>query len=162
MNIIDYPLSKGALAQSPNRVIVHAMAEYLFHEGKWRHATEFLEMIGLSAHILISPNGDIYKCRDNTQGAYHAKGHNEDTLGVEWLVEGEHSYESFLAAIQKPYLTDIQFNNGCEYIRKEWVKGLALLHHLKHSRVDPKRKFDPGDGFPWIEYLTEIGLIYRT
>jgi len=159
--IIDYPLSKGALLQDPNQVINHAMAEYLFYEGKWRHATEFLDMIGLSAHILIAPSGNIYKCRGNTQGAYHAKGHNVDTLGVEWLVEGEHDYESFVTAIQEPYLTDIQLNNGCDYIRKEWVEGLGILNHTMHSRVDPKRKVDPGFGFPWFSYFSTVGLIYR-
>ena len=161
MAIIEYPLSKGAFSQNPNKVIVHAMAEYLFHEGKWRHATEFLEMIGLSVHVLIAPNGDIYKCRDSMQGAYHAKGHNRNTLGVEWLVEGEHDYESFVMAIQAPYLTDKQFKGGCEYIRKEWVESLGILHHTRHSIVDPKRKVDPGRGFPWVDYLKQIGLIYR-
>lgn len=161
MSIIDYPLSRGASHQSPNKVILHAMAEYLYHEGKWRHATEFLEMIGLSAHALISPNGDIYKCREDTQGAYHAKGHNKDTLGCEWLVEGRHDYGSFKETIKTPYLTDVQFNNGCKYIRDRWVEGLGILHHTMHSRVDPDRKVDPGHGFPWIEYLKNVGLIWR-
>lgn len=159
--VIEYPLSRGALIQSPNRGIIHAMAEYLFWEGKWRHASEFLEMIGLSAHILIAPNGDIFKCRDNTQGAYHAKGHNVDTLGAEWLVEGEHDYESFAEKIKGPYLADKQFSGGCEYIRKEWAESLGILHFQRHSDVDPRRKIDPGDGFHWNEFLGEIGVIWR-
>lgn len=159
--IINKPLSRGALIQNPNRGIIHAMAEYLYHEGKWRHASEFLDMIGLSAHILIDPKGDIFKCRDNVQGGYHAKGHNVDTVGAEWLVEGEHDYESFISAIQAPYLTDIQFSNGCEYIRKEWVEGLGILHYERHSDIDPLRKVDPGDGFPWNDFLQQIGVIWR-
>ena len=161
MKTINYPLSRGALMQSPRRGIIHAMAEYVFYEGKFRHATEFLEMIGLSAHILIAPDGDIYKCRESSQGAYHAKGHNIDTLGAEWLVKGEHDYESFLKAIQAPYLTDIQFNNGCDYIRTEWVKPLGVLHYERHSDVDPARKQDPGEGFPWNEFLIKIGVIWK-
>ena len=158
--IINHQLSRGALSQDPNRVIIHAMAEYLFHEGKWRHASEFLEMIGLSAHALIAPN-DIYKCRDWTQGAYHAKGHNVDTIGIEWLVEGEHDYESFVAAIQSPYLADNQFKVGCEYIRKELIEGLGILNFTRHSDVSPERKVDPGEGFDWMGFLEEVGLIYR-
>ena len=161
MNIINHPLSRGALSQDPNRGIIHAMAEYIFWEGKWRHASEFLEMIGLSAHILIAPNGDIFKCRDWTQGAYHAKGHNDDTLGAEWLVEGEHDYESFIKAIGSPYLADKQFSGGCEYIRKEWVEELGILHYQRHSEVDRMRKYDPGNGFPWTKFLQEIGVIWR-
>lgn len=159
--IINHPLSRGVLSQDPRRGIIHAMAEYIFWEGKWRHASEFLEMIGLSAHALGLPNGDIMKCRDWTQGAYHAKGHNVDTLGYEWLVEGEHDYESFTKAIQAPYLTDKQFSSGCEYIRKEWVEGCGILEYGRHSDVSPERKVDPGNGFPWDEFLQNIGVIWR-
>ena len=71
MTIVNYPHSKGASFQKPSKVVIHAMAEYLYHEGKWRHASEFLEMIGLSVHGLGCPNGDIIKCREIQQGAYH-------------------------------------------------------------------------------------------
>lgn len=172
MNITNYPLSRGANQQTPNRAIIHAMAEYVFYKGKFRHATEFLEMVeyeykgeprrGLSAHILIEPNGDIIKCREANQGALHAAGHNVDTLGAEWLVKGEHYYEGFLEAIQHPYLADLQFNNGCAYIGEQWVKGSGVLNYEEHSKVDPDRKVDPGDGFPWTEFLKKIGVIWRS
>jgi N-acetyl-anhydromuramyl-L-alanine amidase AmpD len=161
MNIIQYPLNRGASSQEPDKAIHHAMAEYIFYKGKIRHALEFLEMIGLSAHILISPNGDIYECRKPDQGAYHAKGHNKNTLGCEWLLEGKWDYYSFIERIKTPYLTDTQFNKGCKYIGDRWVNRLGILYHTTHSRVDPKRKADPGDGFPWIKYLMEVGLIYK-
>lgn len=169
--IISYPLQRGASIQSPERGIIHAMAEYVFYKGKFRHATEFLEMVeyeykgqprrGLSAHILIDPKGDIIECRKTSQGALHAAGHNVDTLGAEWLVPGEHDYRSFIEAIQLPYLTDIQFENGCSYIREEWVAGCNILNYAKHSTVDPERKLDPGPGFDWHKFLQEIGVVWR-
>lgn len=168
MSLIEHPLTRGAASQKPNRAIVHAMAEYISYKNKLRHAVEFLEMIeyeykgrlkrGLSAHILIAPNGDIIKCRENDQGALHAAGHNVNTLGAEWLVKGEHDYESFLKAIQYPYLSEVQFMKGCEYIRKDWIMGEGVLYYKRHSDVDPERKFDPGEGFPMEKFLKEMGV----
>lgn len=168
MSLIERPSIKGATSQKPDRGIVHAMAEYIHYKGKMRHAVEFLEMIeyeykgeprtGLSAHILIDPGGNIVKCRENNQGALHASGHNVDTLGVEWLVAGEHDYESFVKTIQDPYLSEVQFYKGCRYIRKEWVEKEGVLHYERHSDVSPERKIDPGAGFPWDEFLINIGV----
>ena len=169
MSLIEHPLSRGVASQTPNRGIVHAMAEYISYKKKLRHAVEFLEMIeyeykgetrrGLSAHILIAPNGDIIKCRENNQGALHAAGHNVDTVGAEWLVKGEHDYESFLKTIQYPYLSETQFLKGCEYIREDWVKKEGILHYQRHSEISPERKFDPGPGFPMKKFLKEIGVM---
>ena len=168
MSLIERPLLRGANAQTPNRAIIHAMAEYISYKKKLRHAVEFLEMIeyeykgeprrGLSAHILIAPNGDIIKCRENNQGALHASGHNVDTVGAEWLVKGEHDYESFLKTIQYPYLSEAQFIKGCEYIREDWIEKEGILHYQRHSDVSPERKFDPGEGFRWHDFLTNIGV----
>lgn len=161
MTIINRPLSNGAKVNHPRKAIIHAMAEYIYHEGRWRHAGDFLEMIGLSAHILITPGNDIIKCRDFTQGAYHAKGNNSGTLSAEFLVEGRHDYGSFIETIKTSYLAGGQLDAGCNSIRDEWVKGLGILHFARHSDIDPGRKVDPGEGFPWIEFLQNIGVIYR-
>ena len=161
MAVIKRPLSKGAKINHPRKAIIHAMAEYIYHEGKWRHAGDFLEMIGLSAHILITPDGDIIECRDVNRGAYHAKGNNAGTVGAEWLVKGRHDYDSFIEAIKTPYLEKEQLEKGCDYIRDKWVKDLMILNHARHSDIDPGRKVDPGKGFPWEEYLGNIGVIWR-
>ena len=139
MALINRSLSNGAKVNHPRKAIIHSMAEYIYHEGRWRHAADFLEMIGLSAHILITPGGDIIKCRGFDKGAYHAKGNNSGTLGAEFLVEGRHDYGSFIEAIKTPYLADGQLDAGCNYIREEWVKGLEVLNLARHSDIDPGR-----------------------
>ncbi len=152
-------LSFGASKQEPKRVIVHAMGEYIKTNQGAVHAVEFLESIGLSAHILICPDGDIIRCRHDNQGAYHAKGYNKDSLGVEFLVSGEHNYGSFIKSIETPYLTIKQYESGMEFIRDEWRKKLGILRYSRHSDISPERKVDPGNGFTWIQFLKDIGVI---
>lgn len=151
--------SFGASKQSPKRVIVHAMGEYIKTNQGSIHAVDFLESIGLSAHVLVCPNGDIVRCRHDNQGGYHAKGYNKDSIGIEFLVKGEHDYSSFLASIETPYLTIDQYQAGMEFVRDEWRIKAGILRYSRHSDVSPERKVDPGSGFTWIQFLKDIGVI---
>lgn len=160
-------LPRGAETQEPKRIIIHAMGEYIRYEGEILHAVNFLAMVkyeyrgkkrhGLSAHILGCPDGDIIRCRHDNQGAYHAAGYNEDSLGYEFLVPGIHDYDSFTEMIKTPYLTSLQYEAGVRFVRDEWhiKKGIVLMD--RHSDVSPERKVDPGAGFPWEQFKREVG-----
>lgn len=155
--IIEVPLEAGAKHQTPKRIIIHAMGEYIGEPGWKNHAVNYLSGVGLSAHAIIAPDGTNYRCRTDTQGAYHALGHNTDTLGLEFLVPGIHTYRTFLKAIQKPYLTAEQYQVGVEQV-KEWMKHWGITKVLQHSDISPERKVDPGDGLPWLMFLKDVGL----
>src|SRR5210317_1860024 len=101
------PLEAGSKHNRPKMIVVHSMGEFLLDPHPI-HATDFLEKIGLSAHALVAPSGNIYICRDDDQGAYHAKGYNTDSLGIEFLVAGHHNYGSFLETIKTDWVTDEQ------------------------------------------------------
>jgi N-acetyl-anhydromuramyl-L-alanine amidase AmpD len=168
MNIIKIPIPrggriKGRVEQFPNRVIVHAMAEYIIFKGKRYHAVEWLEKSSLSAHVFFCPNGHIIRSREDNQEAIHAAGNNYNTIGAEWLVPGEYSpetYHKFIQAIHQPYISEIQLMNSIQFAREEWVEKCGILKYEKHSQVDPKgNKQDPGDGFPWSKFLKGIGVI---
>ena len=154
---------KGREKQFPKRAIIHAMAEYIEHNGTIYHAIDWLEKVKCSAHIFIAPDGSIIRGRREDQEAIHAAGNNYDTLGAEWLVPGIYSsdtYSDFLTFIKNSYLVEEQFAAGVEYIRDRWVGELGILKYEKHSKVDPAQgKQDPGDGFPWREFLKNIGVI---
>lgn len=141
--IISRPSPFGAASQTPERIVVHAMAERI----NGMDASHFLESIGLSAHALVAPQGNIIRCREDTQGAYHAKGFNRNSLGIEFLVPGEHSYESFLAAIDRPWVNDVQLLAGARVIA-EWIARHGITQIDGHCDIDPTRKKDPGQ-FPW-------------
>lgn len=157
MNIIEKLSDRGNKSNKPDRLIVHCMSEYLMYEGRKMHASEFLKEIGLSAHYLICPNGDVIKCRKTNQGAYHAKDHNINTVGIEILVEGVHNYEGFLKRIEKPYHTKKQMDSLVELsqdIIDYW--GIKKENIIRHSDIDSPRKKDTGKGFPFEEYKSKL------
>lgn len=157
MNSITTQLKAGAKSQTPKRIIIHSMGEFIDLPGGGKHAVSYLAGVGLSAHAIIAPDGTNYRCRKDTQGAYHALGHNTDTLGLEFLVQGVHTYGTFLQTIRKPYITAEQYEVGVQQV-KEWIKHWGITEVLRHSDISPERKVDPGDGFPWLMFLKDIGL----
>lgn len=134
------------------RIVVHSMAEYLYHDGQWMHASDFLNTIGLSAHALVTPDGTIIRQREDQEFAYHAKGHNADSLGVEVLVEGQFDYDSWEKRIKRPYVTEPQWS-ALVALCRQWVDMWAIREIVRHSDIDPTRKPDPGEGFDWDRFL---------
>lgn len=136
----------------PDLVVIHSMGEYV--EGTY--AVEFLHQMGLSAHALIRPDGaqeilalPSYKCA-------HAKQLNSRALGVEFLVSGNHNYASFSKRIQDgSWVTSSQWSSAVS-LCKSWLVLLPGLRFVRHSDVD-KKKVDPGSGFPWVDFLHDIG-----
>lgn len=157
--MIDRPLAHGADRQTPRRIIVHAMAYQLDYEGEHIYAATFLDRIGLSAHILVAPDGTLIRCRDDEQGAWHARGHNTDSLGVEILVPGVYDYGSFLQRIAEPWAGDVQFSAAVDCVT-QWCSTWNIPPEPgtldRHSDVDPDRKYDPGRGFHWDDFVTRV------
>jgi N-acetyl-anhydromuramyl-L-alanine amidase AmpD len=160
MNIARIPLPAGRTYLKATRGVIHCMAEFVSFEGQEYYAPEFLRMKGWSAHKFCTPSGTIIRCRENNQGAYHAaaRGHNKISLGFEFLVAGVHDYESFIEAIKKPYLTEAQYDAGVKDIRKDWIEKEGILDYVRHSIIDPLKKQDPGVGFPWDDFILDIGV----
>ena len=156
MAIIQRHVAYGAPHNTPKIIVVHAMAEHVaIPEGKYIYAPDFLESQGLSAHALALPNGDIIRMRNDTDGAYHARGFNTNSLGIEMLVPGMHNYASFLRMIDHPYLFAQQYRAAVEQCR-EWVDLYGIAKIVRHSDISPGRKVDPGRGFPWEAFLQEV------
>lgn len=155
--ILDIPSNKGGGTQTPKRIVIHTMGEFIRHEGKVYHATEWLSFLGISVHGMFCPSGDTILCRDDKLKAWHAKGHNDDTLGYEFLVRGVYgrdTYQEFIGTINKPYLTDAQYQAGIYCIAaKRMIYGIDIV---KHSTLTPTKP-DPGIGFPWNEFKHKTG-----
>ena len=115
----------------------------------------FLQAAGLSAHALIDPTGAVILTHDTGRKAWHAKNHNSDTLGVEFLVPGAHDYASFIAEMEKPYLPGAAFVAGVELLR-QWCDEFEIEDIQTHAQIDPRRKKGPGAGFPFDRMIREL------
>jgi len=146
----------GKKVQVPKIIVVHAMGEFIGGNGWDSHAVQFLNRSGLSAHSLIAPDATNFRLRKDTEGAYHAKGYNINSLGLEALVKGQHDYGSFIETIKTPYLEDGQYDAIVEQT-KEWEDMWPIEKVVRHSDLSPERKVDPGAGFPWEQFLFDIG-----
>lgn len=157
-NIIQRHNSNGPAHQlKPTMIVIHAMAEYVLgDEGEdFDHAPDFLERMGLSAHVLAAPDGTLYRCREDLEGAYHARGFNTDSLGIEVLVPGRHDYGSFVRAIGGQWVSNAQYAAVVEQCR-EWMRLYGITHVVRHCDLSPGRKVDPGAGFPWDRFLADL------
>lgn len=137
--------------QNPDTIVIHAMGEYI----NGVHASDFLSSIKLSAHYLIELDGVITKLVPTDRKAYHAKGHNTNTIGIEVLVEGDHNYETFIEAIKSDYVKPKQMEvliNLVNAIDGYW----PIQRVVRHSDIDPERKEDPGTGFDWEYFKSKI------
>lgn len=145
----------GGGKQTPALVVIHSMAEYIKTKDGVYSAIDYLEKIKLSAHFFIHPNGQIVQGREIEDVAYHAKGYNTNSIGIEFLVEGTHNYGAFLNKIKTDYVTDIQFQEGVSLVHS--LMGDYDINELsRHSDLSPERKVDPGEGFNWYAFLIEI------
>ena len=152
-DIVERLLPHGGGHQTPTRIIVHCMAETTIYEGKQYKAWELLDFLGLSAHVLIPPDGSRIRCRHDDQIAWHAKGHNTNSLGVEVLVPDVFNLEQLQDKTRKPWVSDAQLNTLVQQIMI-WKKEHRIEKLDRHSDVDPVRKwYDPGAGFDFTELL---------
>lgn len=154
MNEVLVHLPFGLDKQIPTKIIIHSMAQYIKSDGI-HSAVSFLEKEGLSAHILIDPEGNVMRCRNDFEGAYHARSYNIGSLGLEFLVRGPHDYLSFIEMIKEDWATSEQIDAGIEVVRR-WYDIHDIQSINRHSDIDPTRKKDPGTGFPWEDFLKEI------
>lgn len=127
----------------------------------------------VSAHFLVSKNGDIFYLVDLKKRAWHAgqsywkglKDLNSSSIGIEVDNSGHHIFNEGYYRLQIESL--------CELIKK-LIKEHKIRPEnvLGHSDIAPFRKIDPGEKFPWsklnqrkLSYSPEINkdfTVYET
>ena len=145
------------LIQEPKLLVIHAIGEYIKVREPAVAAIPFLNEQKLSAHLYIDPKGNKFQCRPFNKIAWHAKGFNEDSIGIEVGVAGEHDYGSFRKRIKEDWVTNPQYGVLVESTI-EILRDFPIATIVRHSDIDPTRKSDPGDGFPWQRFLNDVGM----
>lgn len=156
MKIAYIPNPYGANSNSPKLLVIHSMGELIDTDGEDYTAQDYLKALKISCHYLVTPSGIVIKTREEYQGSYHAKGYNSDSIGIEILVKGLHDYYTFLEAIKTRYYTDQQYAATVELCR-EILKRYPGIKVVRHSDLSPDRKYDPGPGLNWGQFLHDIG-----
>jgi N-acetyl-anhydromuramyl-L-alanine amidase AmpD len=156
-------------------IIVHAMGERLRWGASTCTAEEMLTLKmppetwskpwgRVSAHYFIKPDGAIHKVMSPRERAWHAgesmfmgrTGLNDNAIGIELFVPGEHDYSSLLETMETDYVSDEQYE-GLGWLCARLMQQLDISMHniVGHDEVsgpdvrpdDPK--YDPGRGFQW-------------
>jgi N-acetylmuramoyl-L-alanine amidase len=176
---IDAPLPpRGAHSGPVTRLVVHCMGELIrntdpqFPVGTIP-AWDWLKALGLSAHALITPDGTVVRCVPSSQRAYHAKGFNDRSVGVELLVPGAHDEATLARTVgwdlkawapaatrpTDPY-TEAQYDALRWWLRAEREAAASAGHPAltRHDVLSPERKFDPGPVFDWTRVLAAYEL----
>jgi len=149
------PLENGSEIQVPSRIVIHAMAEFIESDDTGYFAVDWIRKCNLSVHAFVTPSGVLIRSRQGRQGAWHAKHYNMNSLGIEFLVPGIHTYDTFIDTIRNPYLTAVQYQSGLEQVQA-WVDEYGITEINRHSDLSPGRKEDPGTGFPWTDFLSDL------
>ena len=149
---IPSPVKANLSGYNPKEVIIHAHGEYLYYKSKWYHFLDFQDYRGLSAHYWITPSGVIIERVSPNKVAWHAKGVNKTSIGIEFIVPGAiKEYKQFTDKIQTDWVSPEQFKAGVYLVNS---LGLPIR---RHSDQAPDRKVDPGTGFPFALLQNETG-----
>jgi len=160
---------KAGQLQPARGVVVHSMGEHIVLNQVIYPAQEWLDRqyelvpggAKVSAHALVKPDGTIVRCASHLDKCNHAGLSvwkkwlylNKNFLSIEVLVEGNHTWSSYLKAIKTapgPY-TENQ-HRAVAWMVQMWKREcpeLELDNLAAHSTVSPGRKPDPGPYFDW-------------
>lgn len=151
-------IPNGFHGNQPRRIIVHCIAAEIDYQDARLDAVDFLRRIGLSYHAMVTPAGTLIHCREDNEGAYHAKGHNENTLGLGIQVPNAYNIAQLKERVQSAWLSADQFLTA-----SQWVRDKMRRHEIdrdlvkRHSDLDPERRwYDPGPAFPWALFRAEL------
>ena len=158
----------GGGIQTPTLLLIHAMGERIVVEKSFKlknrtidkgiyHAHDWLVLLGLSAHFLQNPDGSFIKQAPTNKICYHAKGFNSNSVGIEVLVEGEYTYETFKEKIKTDWVTQSQYDTLVD-LSNDIIDYWNIKEVKRHSDVSPERKVDPGSGFDWEWYYNQLAL----
>lgn len=152
-------------------VVLHAIGEWVVDStnlgGKGRgyvwHCTDWLRAIGRSTHAFVLPDGLIVREVDSHYKAWHARGHNSRSVGIEFALRGVWPYHKFQAAMRGER-DDAAYTPAQTQAALSWVRARAAEHAFRltehsvrtHQQLDPERKLDPGSIFPLGTFLSAV------
>ena len=162
MRIVDMPhswVTDSLPVTNPNTIVVHAVAEFIDFRHRDQTGWEFIDSLGWGAHYYITPSGTIINSIPEQRMGAHAKGHNEDTIGIEFVVPGLHTIETLTRAMDNPgWMSYAQTEHGILLCNELISRHKNIKYMTSHAHLSPERKTDPGKGFPYPEFIEKVNL----
>ncbi|MCB1583378.1 MAG: N-acetylmuramoyl-L-alanine amidase [Marinicella sp.] len=128
---------------------------------------------GNSGHYYIDRDGQIYQWVKPERVAHHVKGHNQQSIGIELVNIGRHpnwhhsNHQSPTEAYPDTLIQSlIQLINHLhqdiptlKHIAGHEDLDQTLIAAVDNSKLQVRRKIDPGPLFPWEKVMNNIPLI---
>ena len=157
-----YPYPEGVMQpnqiQTADTIVVHALAEFIdfgeVDKSGWRHVDD----LGWGAHFYVYPSGAIVQSLGTSQMGAHARGYNRSTIGIEFIVPGVHTYQTFVGAMDQLWMSRAQVDSGIVLINDLVETEKKIKYLTSHRYLDPERKVDPGAGFEYEKFTTLVNL----
>jgi N-acetyl-anhydromuramyl-L-alanine amidase AmpD len=183
--ILQYPIPnfRGRNSGIVDIFVVHSMGEYIDDdndpETQGVFAPDYLAHIDVGAHAFIKPNGNIYIGVDTKYRTPHAGKSrfqerwwlNDTSIGVEWLVEGTHTWASFNRRLsEEGAYTPQQYEAGAQFTAECMIRYPAITTDriTRHDVVSSdsvrglgQGKPDPGPNFDWEQYMHFVDAYYK-
>ena len=152
------PHSLRLIPQVPWTIVYHSLAEFIDF-GKedvtgWQH----VENQGWGAHYYVYPSGTIVESIKPGYMGAHAKGFNENTVGIEIIVPGVLTYQTFTQKILNERWYKLAQVTSVINLSNWLIESTGTIKYATtHSYLDPDRKVDPGN-FKYDQLKTFIKL----
>ena len=152
----------GAVRKTTNRIVIHTISGPICKNGMlaysgafgdvWQWKRFFDTHPFLGVHYIIDRKGQVASSTPERLIANHALDHNEDTIGIELVHNGD-GIEPFSAE---------QISALMALLKQIMARHAIALHGIvSHAELDKrtfacgersfKSRTDPGDNFPWVK-----------
>jgi len=97
----------------------------------------------------------VWACAPETLAAWHvrnSKSHEDVWGGKQRINHWALGIEVVNSQKNSDLFSDWQIMITAQIVRYCWAKYPNLIHVVSHAKLDPERRSDPGDNFPWNEF----------
>ena len=144
--------SKG-ISNLHGELMIHAMAEYIWYNGRMWNYRELLVELDRGIHFAILPCGQVIQFNDPRSVLWQARGANHSTCAVELLVPGVFDLDALYSKINSTsFLYPAMQYDGLFtvmnylYENLEYVMDPVVDWQLHHEQSKGRKK-DPGSSF---------------
>lgn len=138
----------------PTHIVIHTMQGSYAGSQSWarKSSAQRKKESGVASqssaqYYLKSSNGEVTQMVSEDQAAYHARGWNSKSIGLE--------HEGWVN--QPSWYTDAMYRSSARIVcdmAARWDIKLDREHVISHQQIDPARRTDPGPHWDWTYYMS--------